>query len=194
MPLSFISVYWRLFAVPRQQKSKEPERKRAIKIMSRIKRNPSVRPLYATVIAWLFLAQNSLLAVEGGELFSSAVAPIFERRCLHCHNDNEPKGKLSLTSSQGLLAGGESGPAIEPGDSDASLLIDYIAGDDPEMPKDEKPLSAKQVEAIRQWIAAGAKWPQDFKLVDKSLADTNWWSLLTIHKPPLPKLSPGGWA
>src|SRR5690606_14228319 len=77
-----------------------------------------------------------------------------------------------------------------PGDPDASLLIEYVSGDDPMMPKRGEKLTADEVAALRAWIAAGAKWPEGRKLVDKFLADSNWWSLQPIERPAMPELSP----
>ncbi|MEX2025659.1 MAG: DUF1549 domain-containing protein, partial [Pirellulaceae bacterium] len=57
------------------------------------------------------------------------------------------------------------------------------------MPKGKTPLKAAEIESIRAWIAAGAKWPDGLVLNDKALADANWWSLKPIVRPGLPKLS-----
>ncbi len=121
--------------------------------------------------------------------FRRDIAPIFERRCLSCHNGAEKKGKLSLQTEKEVLDGGENGAAIEPGKPAGSLLLDYISGDKPEMPKKGPPLKKEEVALIRDWIAAGAKWPADLALLDRAIADTNWWSLQTLVRPPLPKLA-----
>jgi hypothetical protein len=120
--------------------------------------------------------------------FREHVVPILESRCVGCHEGSKPKGGLSLVTAKQMLAGGESGPAIVAGKPDESLIIDYISGDEPAMPKDGKPLSAAEIEAIRKWIAAGAKWPDELELVDKKQYDLNWWSLQPLDRPPLPKV------
>src|SRR5262249_43225651 len=84
--------------------------------------------------------------------FQDQIAPILEQRCVSCHSGGDPKGKLALTSREGLLRGGESGPVIEPGKPDESLLIELISGDTPEMPQKAKPLAPGQVTAIRKWV------------------------------------------
>src|SRR5262245_10786403 len=48
------------------------------------------------------------------DLFRTQVAPILERRCVSCHGVDHSKGGLSLLTSERLLHGGDSGPAIEP--------------------------------------------------------------------------------
>ena len=107
-------------------------------------------------------------AVRGDDAqFRDQVAPILEQHCLRCHDGTKPKGGLALGEPKHLLAGGESGPAIVAGKPAESLLLEYISGDKPEMPKDAPPLSAAQVTAIEKWIAAGAAWPEGLVLVDK---------------------------
>lgn len=120
--------------------------------------------------------------------FSERVAPVLEYRCLHCHNDGERKGGLSLQSAAALEKGGESGAVIKPGDAAASPILDMVVGDKPEMPKNGKPLTAEEIDAIRQWINAGAKWPDGITLRDRQVPDNDWWSLKPIHSPPLPNL------
>jgi len=71
------------------------------------------------------------------------------------------------------------------------LLLAHVSGAEPEMPKDGKPLVAGEVEALRQWLLAGAPWPEGLLLSDKSLADANWWSLLPIRRPALPYVRSG---
>ncbi|MBI2480173.1 MAG: DUF1553 domain-containing protein [Planctomycetia bacterium] len=122
------------------------------------------------------------------DIFASKVASIFERHCIGCHNDDDREGKLSLQSDEALQRGGESGSVIDREHPNASLLVEYVSGDDPEMPKDADPLSDDEVAAIREWIAAGAKWSGAKRLEDKSLADTNWWSLRPLSRPAVPSV------
>lgn len=117
------------------------------------------------------------------------VATIFEKRCVECHNADEKKGGLSLQTRADLLTGGDSGAAIDPGKAAGSVLLDMISGDKPEMPKTGAKLTAEEVVAVSKWIAAGALWPGETKLEDRSLADSNWWSLQPLVRPALPQLS-----
>jgi hypothetical protein len=56
-----------------------------------------------------------------------------------------------LSTYQGALKGGNSGPAIVPGDPGASLLVTkQAAGNHPGQ------LSGDELALIRQWIEAGA--------------------------------------
>ena len=154
-------------------------------------RNLSVLRIVVTLAATCVL--TSARAQSDDHDFESRIAPIFEQRCVSCHNDDDRKGELSLQSVQGLRAGGESGPVID-ADPNASLLLEYVIGNEPEMPKDGAPLSTSEVDSIRHWIAAGAKWPESRRLEDKAQIDTNWWSLHPLVRPPLPKLTPSDWS
>jgi mono/diheme cytochrome c family protein len=121
-------------------------------------------------------------------LFQDRVAGILERHCVSCHSGSKPKGGLSLVTAKQSLAGGESGVVIVPGKPDESLIVEHISGDQPEMPKNAKPLSADEVTAIRAWIQAGATWPEDIQLADKKQNDRDWWSLKPLARPTVPQV------
>jgi hypothetical protein len=135
------------------------------------------------------LAAGGRCAGDEYEEFRSRVAPIFEQRCLSCHSGSQPQGGLSLETRNLALAGSDGGAAILPGDADKSFLLDYIQGDDPQMPQDGPPLAAYDVEAIRAWIARGAPWPDDAKLVDRKAISKEWWSLKPLVRTELPEIN-----
>ncbi|NBP89224.1 MAG: DUF1549 domain-containing protein, partial [Planctomycetia bacterium] len=127
--------------------------------------------------------------------FRQHVAPLLEIHCLGCHSKNIAKGELSLASRDQLFENG----FVLPGDPEGSYLLELIAGIDgkpPEMPQKAEPLSAEAVAVIRNWIAAGADWPNDVTLEERSQADLSWWSLqpLTDVAPPVATPASQGWA
>lgn len=89
--------------------------------------------------------------------FHKEVAPIFRRSCNGCHRPGKAKGGLELTTYAGILKGGKHGAVLEPGDAQTSELIEQIAGEEPEMPKENEPLTHAEVATIAQWILQGAK-------------------------------------
>jgi len=90
------------------------------------------------------------------------VQPILRESCEHCHNEDKLKGGLLMDSYAALLAGGDHGSAIIPGESASSRLMQMIEGKlTPRMPYKEDPLSRSDVELIRRWIDAGAPPPTD---------------------------------
>ena len=109
--------------------------------------------------------------------FENEVAPVLEQNCLSCHNGDDRKGNLVLSSKAEAFSF-ESG--IVPGNPSSSLLIKLVSGPDPEMPKKTDALSDEQVAVLRDWIAAGAEWPEGRVLTDNPKRDLNWWSLLPI--------------
>jgi Protein of unknown function (DUF1553)/Protein of unknown function (DUF1549)/Planctomycete cytochrome C len=144
---------------------------------------------------WLFAASIGVAGVAGAgttseeaaSQFELRIAPILTERCAGCHNPDKPEGGLDVTSRDALFKGGDSGPAIVPGSLDESWLLDMIGGDEPEMPKDSKPLSAEELADFRQWIGAGAEWPQGFKIA------AELWSLRPVKRPAVPKVDDSDW-
>src|SRR5262245_47837218 len=127
-----------------------------------------MRPDVALVIGLLaaLVHQTSAAPAEDRDdpFFRAKVAPILESRCLRCHGGRATKGGLSLATADALRAGGDSGPAVEPGRPGESLLIEKVTGDPPEMPKGGKPLSTDEVATLRRWIERGAHWPDGLAL------------------------------
>jgi hypothetical protein len=88
------------------------------------------------------------------------VQPIFEDKCVLCHNAGKFKGKLRLDSYEHVMRGGKDGPVIRPGEPGKSELLRRVTLP-PEskdfMPAEGKPrLSAAETKIIEVWIAAGA--------------------------------------
>jgi hypothetical protein len=121
------------------------------------------------------------------ELFRKTVAPLLELRCLKCHGDKVRRGSLSLASAKDARAGGDSGPAIIPGKPDKSLLVQQVVGDKPKMPRNAPALTPQQIADLKNWIAAGAPWPESLTLRDRT-AGEDWWSLRPLQRPALPAL------
>jgi hypothetical protein len=94
--------------------------------------------------------------------FESRIRPVLASSCYDCHGPEKQKGGLRLDWRDGLLKGGENGPAIIPGNPDDSLLIKAITGQHPElrMPKNADPLPALAIENLRTWIRDGAPDPR----------------------------------
>ncbi|MCB1227637.1 MAG: DUF1549 domain-containing protein, partial [Verrucomicrobiales bacterium] len=103
--------------------------------------------------------------------FIKDIQPVFEARCLECHNANKDKGGLIMDTADAMKKGGESGAGLVPGDPAKSLILarTLLADDDDDiMPPKGDPLTADQKAKIKQWIAAGAPWPQGVALRHRS--------------------------
>lgn len=99
--------------------------------------------------------------------FQKQILPILEKRCLECHKApfeengriKKPKGDLRLDAAWAMLKGGETGPALVPGDLKKSYLYEVITlpeDDDMFMPPKGGPLSQEQVSLLKEWIESGA--------------------------------------
>ena len=78
----------------------------------------------------------------GSRLFTEQIRPLFEAKCLACHTGVSQQGELNLSTREGLLKGGSSGPAIVPGNAKASLLYKRVTHEEqPAMPFQGKKLS-----------------------------------------------------
>lgn len=88
--------------------------------------------------------------------FERDVRPVLKASCFQCHGENEePEGGLDLRLARRIVGGGDSGPAVVPGDHNASLLYQRVR--DGEMPPDPAHrLTDSQIETIARWIDAGA--------------------------------------
>ena len=110
------------------------------------------------------------------------VQPILEKHCLECHSQDKRKGGLSLATYADALDGGRNGPAIRPGNSAGSLILHRITGRvEPQMPKDEDPLSAAELAAVRLWIDQGAR-----ATASSAPAPPPWEAPLALDRPPVP--------
>jgi hypothetical protein len=96
--------------------------------------------------------------VEERVSFVEDILPIFTQHgCTSCHGG---EAGLFVTTVEGLLEGGDNGPAIEPGDAENSLLIQKLSPDPPfgdRMPQGAPPVPESQQNTIKQWINEGAE-------------------------------------
>jgi mono/diheme cytochrome c family protein len=135
------------------------------------------------------------------EFFERHVRPLLVGKCQECHGPEKQKGGLRLDSRDAVLSGGESGPAIVPGDPTKSRLVQAVGyADTLRMPPKQK-LSAEQVATLTSWVKMGAPWPaakdvrpaagSDFKITAQ---DREFWSFRPVREPPLPAVQDGHWA
>lgn len=95
--------------------------------------------------------------------YDARIAPVFSSYCTACHGETRTKGGLALNTPASILAGGEDGPVLVPGDAANSDLIRRMRlplEDRDHMPPDGKRQpNASDVDAIESWIARGAPMP-----------------------------------
>ena len=107
--------------------------------------------------------QEKSLPPEHIEFFEKNIRPALVKYCYECHSveENTSRGGLLLDTRSNVLLGGDSGPALEPGDVAGSLIweaINYL-DKDIEMPPDEK-MPSEVIANFRKWIEMGAPDPR----------------------------------
>lgn len=115
--------------------------------------------------------------------YATQIKPFLVARCGACHGSLAQKGKLRLDASQFIRKGGRSGPGIIPNQAESSPLFQAVMGQDlQKMPPENEgaPLTADQLQMIKQWIVQGAKMPPE-ELVPGDPKD-HW----AFHKPLRP--------
>ena len=121
--------------------------------------------LVAIILLPLGILRGQTDREAAARLFAVEVKPLLSEKCLACHG-GEPDailGELNLTSRQTMLRGGASGrPVVVPGNAAASLLYEAVRRTNPKLqmpPKETDRLTEEQAWKIRDWINAGAPWP-----------------------------------
>lgn len=125
-------------------------------------------------------------AAEHAIDFARDIRPILNNACLHCHGpDPETReAGLRLDSAAEAFAPRRNGAAIVPGDPEASTLIARVTSSDPNRvmppPEMDKALAPHEIDLLRDWIAAGAPWPEH-------------WGFQRPEQPPLPEVQDASW-
>lgn len=138
-------------------------------------------------------ANGQSAASDDEAFFESKVRPVLAGICIECHGPKKASGGLRLDSHEALLKGGESGPAVIPGDVEHSLLAIAIKHDEDEfvqMPP-TKALPKQTVADLHAWIAAGAKWPAT--ATTAIVSDRPHWAFAPLRSVAAPE-DLSGWA
>ncbi|MGQ0734208.1 MAG: PSD1 and planctomycete cytochrome C domain-containing protein [Acidobacteriota bacterium] len=135
------------------------------------------------------------------ELFETRIRPLLAANCFACHAETATAG-LRVDSREALLKGGETGPAIVPGDPDKSALMKAVQHADgfPRMPRGRAKLQAADIEALADWIRAGAVWPSATDPAPVASHERvitpeqrRFWSFQPLSKPTPPAVRDVAW-
>jgi hypothetical protein len=157
--------------------------------------------------------------IEADRHFVERVRPLLAARCWSCHGPDKAEGGLRLDSRDAAIEGGDSGPALVPGNADRSLALMAVKRMHKvlEMPPKDK-LSAHDIHTLERWIREGAPWPSTSTRTSSApgvggepIGDA-WsdprnpivqlyggqrlelWSLKPVKRPNLPEVEQSEWA
>jgi hypothetical protein len=159
------------------------------------------------VVIW-FGASSALVAepvkpaAADVEFFERKVRPVLVNHCGGCHSGKKTRGGLSLASRAALLKGGDTGPAVVPGQPEKSLLVKAVsyAREELQMPPKGK-LPATVVADLALWVRRGAAWP-DAPTAETGIRpngapiterDRAFWSFRPVANPTLPPVKDAAW-
>jgi hypothetical protein len=132
----------------------------------------------------------------GVEFFETKIRPVLADKCYHCHSTESEKIKahLYLDSRDGMISGGDSGPALVPGQPDKSRIIEALRyrNEDMQMPPKEQ-LPEAVVQDFATWVKMGAPDPRPAKSAAKAnaraaidAAGKTHWSFQPLHPEAIP--------
>jgi cytochrome c553 len=148
-----------------------------------------------------FAAEPAPVANEAGlRFFESKIRPVLVKHCYGCHSAEAKKsrGGLVVDTRDGLLKGGDAGPAIVPGKPLESLLVKVLHHDGLAMPPKDK-LSPDIIADFETWVKMGAPDPRDGKaaVVTKTIdiqAGKKFWSFQPLQRVATPLVRQNDWA
>ncbi|WP_164100909.1 PSD1 and planctomycete cytochrome C domain-containing protein [Candidatus Laterigemmans baculatus] len=134
---------------------------------------------------------------EGVEFFEKKIRPLLATHCYDCHSESAQEGDLRVDTWEGMAVGGGSGPSIQPGKANSSLLLVAVRYQDPslQMPPDGK-LSDAEIADLEKWLAIGAPHPDADGAVPLPVAASkaeDLWSLKPIARPTPPQVENPQW-
>src|SRR5688572_27952888 len=124
--------------------------------------------------------------------FTQDIQPIFEKYCAECHGRSKARAQLRLHSPEWIRKGGQSGPAVVPGDGHSSEMMRRVLdpNDDDRMPLDADPLPAEIIAKLRSWIEQGAQMPAGNAA---AAAIDEHWAYKKPARPEPPSVGQTGW-
>ena len=152
------------------------------------------RTTTSVLTTWLVMAVAGPVMVAGKPIdYEQAVKPIFKAHCYSCHGGLRQNSGLRLDTGALIRAGGDSGQAVIGGNVEGSLLFERITETDKSlrMPPEGKPLGARQIGIIRNWISQGAKSPENERPEDDPRSH---WAFQKPIRPDVPAISSIEWA
>lgn len=140
------------------------------------------------ILAGCLISCCALAAGDDASFFHRQIEPLFKEHCYGCHSHQARtiEGGLTLDWRSGWATGGSRGPAIVPGDVEASLLVQAIRHRDPELKMPESRLQDDQIALIEEWVRRGAPDDRSSSPAPAKNEAQSWWSLSPLERPAIP--------
>jgi len=154
---------------------------------------------FAVLIAFLGITTRGAESEEGARFFKEKIQPVLEKNCFECHSPDakKVKGGLLLDTAAGMRKGGDTGPAVVPGDVAKSLLMQAIRHEgDLQMPPKKPKLADEVIADFAKWIAMGAPDPRVANVASEAeilKKAREFWSFQPVKKTELPKVKDASW-
>jgi mono/diheme cytochrome c family protein len=155
------------------------------------------------VFLWMLAAPIWAQTQDPTEFFEKKIRPVLVNNCRACHNPKLKTAGLDLTSAEGFVQGGQSGPVVVEGKPESSRLIKVVGyGEALKMPPAAK-LKEEEIADLSAWVKMGAVWPgvaaaapaptvraqsREFTAAEKS-----FWAFQPVKDPTLPSVRNQGW-
>ncbi len=177
-------------------------------------KNDVSRKLKTLCVLAFVLLSISFISISRSDALQSQpsdekVFSVLKQKCLQCHGDVVRMSGLDLRTRESMLKGGESGPAVVPGNAEASLLYRRVAGlEKPPMPMAPlPPLTSQEVELLKTWIDRGAKLSNAENANSQAAGssgkgyrekaimaeDRMWWAFQKPARTPIPNIADARW-
>jgi hypothetical protein len=139
------------------------------------------------------------------KFFETRIRPVLSTHCFGCHSAKAEKLKanLFLDSREGILRGGDQGPAVVPGEPEKSRLLEAIryTNEDLQMPPKSR-LPESVVADVAAWIRKGAPWPKEaaakapaggYQKPDYEKLRKEHWAWQRVRSAPPPAVRDASW-
>ena len=93
----------------------------------------SKSPVGICILLSICLLSQNLFAEDGIALWKNEIKPLLEENCWKCHGADKVRAELVLTTREGVLAGGEVGPAVDIENPAASLMLEMVSYKDEDL-------------------------------------------------------------
>lgn len=161
----------------------------------------SAASVFVSVVSLSAAPTPTTISSADLQFFENRIRPLLADKCYKCHSRDadKVKGGLLLDTREGLLHGGNSGPAIVPGKPEESLLITAVHYTDEDLrmpPKGEK-LPDEAIADLTEWVRRGAPDPRDLAAKGSSASyggvGKNHWAFQPVKKQTVPTVANAAW-